>query len=161
MDEYWWNATHRDDVRLSSLQLSRLPGAGCRRSRQLHFRPNRFREDFLVHVHDDWNVLLLLHTAPVDARRDSSSMSRTQPEESLVHLSSRRTNLANSPFWPGFFRYPRPLDDLVFRGLNVKLFSWAFGSFRDLVERLFGSLFEAGSHKLLRKNRNFRKLNIP
>src|SRR5437773_4917518 len=95
---------------------------------------------------------------PMDARRDNSSMSRKEPEEGPVHPS--RTNLHN-PLSPGFFRYPRPSDDLVFRVLNVKLLSWAFGGFCDLVERFHGALFEAGPHKFLRKNRNFRKLNIP
>src|SRR5881398_847815 len=64
LDEYWWNATHRDDVRLSSLQLSRLPGAGCRWSRQLRVRSDIFREDLLAYIHDGWNVLLLLHADP-------------------------------------------------------------------------------------------------
>src|SRR5207249_3554785 len=122
-DEYWWNATHRDDVRLGSLQFSRLPGAGCRWSRQLRVRSDIFREDLLAYIHDGWNVLLLLHAAPVDARRDNSSMSRKEPEEGPVHPS--RTNL-HKPF-PRVFQNPRPSDVLVFRVLNVKLLSWAFG----------------------------------
>ena len=100
LDEYWWNATHRDDVRLGSLQFSRLPGAGCRWSRQLRVRSDIFREDLLAHIHDGWNVLLLLlHTAPVYARRDNSSMSRKEPEKGPVHPS--RTNLHN-PLSLGF-----------------------------------------------------------
>src|SRR5207247_7294854 len=111
----------------------------------------------LAYIHDGWNVLLLLHTAPVDARRDNSSMSRKEPEEGRF---IRQERTYTTPF-PRVFRYPRPSNDLVFRVLNVKLLSWAFGGFRDLVERFLGALFEAGSHKFLRKNRNFGKLNIP